>query len=102
MNWKHWLIISTTSLFLACGQDHGNNAPKGTALGTGNPSSGPSKDGAPHSGGGEKDPHGEADGPEDPMVTVHLMHRFMAALSEKPTNAEPSPELECGKDLRTA
>ena len=96
VNWKHWLLISTTYFVMACGQDHGNNAPRGTALGTGGPAatSGPSK---PSAGGGdphasEKDPHSAGEKPEDPLITVHLMHKFMGALSEKPLNAEPAPE----------
>jgi hypothetical protein len=92
VNWKSWLIISTTSLVMACGQDHGDNAPKGTAIGIGGPpASGPSKSGATPQPSG-KDPHSAGEKPEDPLITVHLMHRFLGALSEKPTNAEPSPE----------
>jgi hypothetical protein len=86
LNWKLWSLIGATSLFLACGQKNDNtntNKPPTSGASQGAPSD-------PHP--DNKTTHSEPDEPDDPKIVVHLMHRFTLSLSEKPTNAEPSPD----------
>lgn len=74
-------------------------APSGAPIGSGTPASGaagaPPAGGDPHAGGGSphtggEDPHAGGEEKPDPMIMVHLMNRFCAALAEKPTNKNPA------------
>lgn len=93
MKIKALLLTAAAAMLVACGGGKSDKKPQGTALGSGGPAaSGPTGSNA-HGGGGE-DPHGGGEGKKKapPEVTVYLMGRFIAALSEKPTNAEPAPD----------